>query len=97
MNFFFFSIASWADRVKFTPKYRFTSRMHYINAPRNNPPDSCTVIYTPGKIDVLNAIHNYTNRLDPKSNLDFWSRAEALRFLVHFLGDLHQPLHGKYK
>ncbi|CAB4396967.1 unnamed protein product [Rhizophagus irregularis] len=88
-----YPIASWADRVKFTPKYRFTSRMHYINAPRNNPPDSCTVIYTPGKIDVLNAIHNYTNRLDPKSNLDFWSRAEALRFLVHFLGDLHQPLH----
>ncbi|CAG8471679.1 18831_t:CDS:2 [Rhizophagus irregularis] len=56
-----YPIASWADRVKFTPKYRFTSRMHYINAPRNNPPDSCTVIYTPGKIDVLNAIHNYTN------------------------------------
>ncbi|GBB95156.1 hypothetical protein RclHR1_02490011 [Rhizophagus clarus] len=88
-----YPIAAWADRVKYQPKYRFTSRMHYVSTPRDNPPDNCLIKYRPGRVDILNAIHNYTNRLDPKSNLDFWPRAEALRFLVHFLGDLHQPLH----
>ncbi|CAG8566108.1 14343_t:CDS:2 [Funneliformis mosseae] len=92
-------IASWADRIKYTPEYKFTSRMHFINSRNDNPPNQCSAMYRPGRVDLLNAIHNYTNRLDPNNDLAFWPRAEALRFLVHFIGDLHQPLHatGKLK
>ncbi|RIA90583.1 S1/P1 nuclease [Glomus cerebriforme] len=75
----------------------FTSRMHYASSPHDNPPDHCFITYTPAKVDLLKAIHNYTNRLDPKNNLDFLFRAEALKFLVHFIGDLHQPLHVSRK
>jgi len=92
----FFSIASWADKVKYQIKYRFTSRMHYFAPPRDSPPNHCSAIYIPGRVDVLNAIHNYTNRLDPKNDLNLWSRAEALKFFVNFNRDLNQPLHGKY-
>ncbi|GAA5942674.1 S1/P1 nuclease [Sporobolomyces koalae] len=38
--------------------------------------------------DVLHAIANYTTRLE--RNSQDW---ESLRFLVHFLGDAHQPMH----
>ena len=71
--------------------------MHYVNPLNDKPPNNCSTAYVQTKINLLSAIHNYTNRLDPKNDLDFWPRAEALRFLVHFIGDLHQPLHGKYE
>ncbi|GAA5899843.1 S1/P1 nuclease [Sporobolomyces salmoneus] len=38
--------------------------------------------------DVLHAIANYTMRLE--RNPQDW---ESLRFLIHFLGDVHQPMH----
>ncbi|CAG8616687.1 38735_t:CDS:2 [Gigaspora margarita] len=94
-------IAAWADQIKYKNEYRFTSPMHYTNPTPliDNPPSHCGFDWNPGKIDLITAIHNYTKRLDPESDLSFWSRAEALRFLVHFIGDLHQPLHltGKAK
>ncbi|KAF0508688.1 nuclease I [Gigaspora margarita] len=94
-------IAAWADQIKHKNEYRFTSPMHYTNPTPliDNPPSHCGFDWNPGKIDLITAIHNYTKRLDPESDLNFWSRAEALRFLVHFIGDLHQPLHltGKAK
>ncbi|CAG8817615.1 37342_t:CDS:2, partial [Gigaspora margarita] len=86
-------IAAWADKVKYTPDYKFTSPMHYISPPNDYPPNNCSFSWIPGKYDLINAIHNYSNRLDPEADPNFWPRAEALRFLVHFIGDLHQPLH----
>ncbi|CAG8483280.1 7334_t:CDS:2 [Gigaspora rosea] len=90
-------IAAWADQAKFTPEYNFTAPMHYFDTSplTDNPPSYCSVDWVPGKVefDVITAIHNYSNRLDPNSDLSFLSRSEALKFLVHFLGDLHQPLH----
>lgn len=48
----------------------------------------------PGHKDVVNAIYNYTHRLGDLS-LDAHQREDALKFLVHFIGDLHNPLHSK--
>jgi len=43
------------------------------------------------------AIQNYTNRLvNINSQLDNTQRSQALAFLVHFIGDLHQPLHAGF-
>jgi hypothetical protein len=41
---------------------------------------------------LLQAIQNYTKRILDKSLSDL-DRGEALMFLVHFVGDIHQPLH----
>ncbi|CAG8466419.1 15934_t:CDS:2 [Dentiscutata erythropus] len=90
-------IAAWADQIKHKEQYRFTSPMHYTNPSPlyDNPPSHCAFDWDKKKVDLISAIHNYSNRLDPNSDLNYWSRAEALRFLVHFIGDLHQPLHRK--
>jgi hypothetical protein len=39
---------------------------------------------------VVSAIQNYTSRL---MHTDAY-KDESLKFLVHFIGDIHQPLHA---
>ena len=77
------------------PYYRFSARLHYVSSKNDYPPKKCSIALVKGHPDVLNAIYNYTHRLDPNTDLNYAQRVEALKFLVHFIGDLHQPLHCK--
>ncbi|XP_023519979.1 endonuclease 1-like [Cucurbita pepo subsp. pepo] len=90
----------WADQIRRWSKYRWTSPLHYINTPDN----ACSFLYkrdchnTAAQLNmcVAGAIRNFTTQLtaipkqgpDAKNNL-----TEALLFLSHFVGDIHQPLH----
>jgi S1/P1 Nuclease len=89
------TIAPWADRVKHTHAYYWSGTLHYINPIQDFPPETCSAdfsdVRTPDRT-LLKAIANYTERLSDDS-LDRWGREEALRFLVHFIGDAEQPLH----
>src|SRR6476469_10408658 len=79
----------WADNIK---QYRHDAdALHYVNIPLT------ATAYDPGRDCphakcVIAAIASDTQVLaNPSASpLD---RAEALKFLVHFMGDLHQPLH----
>jgi hypothetical protein len=44
---------------------------------------------------VVTALANYTSQLLPprSGGIPAWERAQAAKFVVHFVGDLHQPLH----
>lgn len=83
-------IASWADRVRMIPDFRFSGELHYTSPLGDYPPEACFFGEKGWKTnhDILHAITNYTTRLsdDPYDGV-------ALRFLVHFIGDVHQPLH----
>ena len=79
----------WADNIR---QYRHDADpLHYVNVPlaaaeydslRDCPNGRCIVAAIAADRRVL---------ANPAASpLD---RAEALRFLIHFLGDLHQPLH----
>jgi len=86
-------ISTWADEIKRRPEYRFSSRLHYSN-PQDDEPNTCSYSYKhdcPEGQCVVGAILNYTSRLSPKNPRSV--RVEALKFLVHFIGDIHQPLH----
>jgi hypothetical protein len=84
-------VAAWADTIKRRPEYRFTSRLHYVN-PKDNEPDTCTYDVArdcpDGDQCLIGALFNYTSRL----SMDL-SAEESLKFLIHYMGDLHQPLH----
>ncbi|KAI3883522.1 hypothetical protein MKX03_010535 [Papaver bracteatum] len=94
------SMCSWADRVKF--RYHWSSPLHYIDTP-----DSlCTYQYNRDCKDedgekgrcVAGAINNYTDQLLSYRTSTFslanqYNLTEALLFLSHFIGDIHQPLH----
>jgi len=84
-------IASWADDVRPTPAYAWSAPLHFADTKdwacnydvaRDCVRDRC----------VDGAIRNYTKRL-ADVHLPKAQQAEALKFLVHFVGDIHQPLH----
>jgi hypothetical protein len=41
---------------------------------------------------AVSALANQTQRVNDRS-LDHWGRGQALRWILHLIGDLHQPLH----
>lgn len=91
------SIASWADTIKWQQRYKFTSQLHYINFADDRPPEACHFQWkSPGGQEVIAAIHNYTEILKHAED-GSWQQSEALRFLVHYTEDMHQPLHCKFK
>jgi len=89
------AIASWADEVRHERAYAWSAELHFINVEDYN----CTFVYARDCVEnecVAGAIHNYTRRaIDETLSLD--QRSEALKFVVHFLGDIHQPLHCGWK
>jgi len=83
------SIASWADEVR--NQRRETSTWHYINIPLAAPQGDWKP-FCPQTGCVLGVIPEMIARIKDTS-LTTAQRGEALKFLVHFVGDMHQPLH----
>jgi hypothetical protein len=79
----------WADDIR---QYRHDAdALHFVNIPLDaagyDPARDC-----PGGRCIIAAIERDSRVLaDPGAAPA--TRAEALRFLIHFMGDLHQPLH----
>merc|ERR1719233_2136533 len=85
------AIASWADEVRHEKEFAWSAPLHFIDVLDYN----CTFVYNRDcKHDwcVAGAIANYSRRLVDTS-LSLEQRSEALKFVVHFVGDIHQPLH----
>ena len=96
-------VAAWADRVRRISKYSWTGPLHYINAVDDYPSAVCAFPGSNGwggqtHINVLHGVRNTTNVLqDAGWNTDdddipSWVQ-DVLKILIHFLGDMHQPLH----
>ncbi|THZ49899.1 nuclease s1 [Aureobasidium pullulans] len=89
-------IAAWADTYRYTAAGTFSAPFHFIDA-EDSPPSSCSVDYDRdcgAKGCVVSAIANYTQRV-VSTTLSNTEVNYALRFLVHFVGDIHQPLHDE--
>ncbi|KAI8597639.1 S1/P1 nuclease [Dissophora ornata] len=95
--------APWADTIKGQAKYRWASVYHFVNTPGDNPPDACKFEYVYAGKDLVNGVLNMTSQLlhyklvEPTTPEEKASREDALRFFVHFMGDIHQPLHASGK
>jgi hypothetical protein len=83
------SIASWADSVR--RQRSDTGPWHYIDIPidkphmdmaRDCPKGDCVIAAIAAQRKVM---------MDPAA--DPVKRREALMFVIHFVGDMHQPLH----
>lgn len=79
----------WADQIRSDEDWDFARPWHYINV----PDDSNIADRQPNASgDLLGAIGRFRRVLADRE-LPFEERAEAFRFLVHFVVDIHQPLH----
>jgi hypothetical protein len=97
------SESTWAD--KYRNQHRETSKWHFVDIEldhpdivaacfgreplpaetlaSNGPPDAC----------VLDKINQFLEELKA-SDVDPEERLVALKFILHFVGDMHQPLHS---
>ena len=80
--------STWADDVR--PE-RKNGPWHYIDVPRGTKHGPLEA-YCGAEGCVTKAITEQVAILKDK-NADPAKRAEALRYVIHFVGDLHQPLH----
>lgn len=90
------NVATWADTYRYTAAGSFSAPYHFIDA-EDSPPSSCSVDYDRDCGDggcVVSAIANYTQRV-VSTSLSETQVNYALRFLIHFVGDIHQPLHDE--
>ena len=90
------NVSTWADSYRYTSGGGWSAPLHYIDA-NDNPPESCSVDYNRDCGDAgcsVSAIVNYTSiLLDDESSASV--KLDAMRFIIHFIGDLHQPLHDE--
>jgi hypothetical protein len=84
--------ALFPDKIVHIPQFAYTAGWHYIDA-QDDPPRQCGINITRDCLDgcVVSAIANHTSRvMAPLSHLE---RGQSMRFVLHFFGDIHQPLH----
>ncbi len=84
-------MSNWADEIK--DRRRDTARWHFVDIPlyapafvlqRDCPDSDCVVAQIQRDVGALR-----DRRLDKET------RAQALLFLIHFVADVHQPLHAE--
>ena len=87
------AISSWADQVRSQPAYRWSAGLHFADTPdfvcNYDVTRDCSYNGVDG-VCVDGAVRNYTKRLQDNSIASMQQYREALEFLVHFVGDLHQ-------
>ncbi len=81
--------STWADDIRDAQPVTFP--YHFIDLPLRAKKGSYPVARACPKGCLLSAIDMFTRTL--QQDQDAAHRAEALRFLIHLVGDAHQPLH----
>ena len=83
------NVSTYADEIKAEKKYSYISKWHYINIPLNKKFDE---IEREKGGDIIYAINKCIEVLkSPKYNKK--EKSFHLKLLVHFIGDIHQPMH----
>lgn len=86
--------ATWPDRVaKLDPKYAFAFTSHFINVESRLSPSEMYALCLQKAGCVVTGV-SYSIEILRSTRASKVERAEALRFLIHFVGDAHQPLHA---
>lgn len=82
-------VSTWADMIRSDPNWAQAKPWHFVDIADSE--NYNTAPKDPNG-DVVVAIGNYVKALkNPKSSNE--EKLIALKFLVHFVGDIHQPLH----
>ncbi len=81
----------WADEIKSDRNFDYAKLYHRMNVPKDSDLRKIQI----EKHSIIWALVNFENILrSPETTQN--EKKDALRFILHFLGDLHQPLHICY-
>lgn len=81
-------VSIWMDEVRSDDSYDHTHDWHWVSIPDGSSYHDCE---KNSDGDVVEAIDRMKTIL--MSDADLGKKKEALKFLVHLVGDIHQPLH----
>lgn len=86
-------VSTWADEVRSQPEYRSTASWHFLNLPLG-----LDYKQFEGQVEGMNNGNVYSALINAEHDLinpaiTREKKIEALKFLVHFVGDMHQPMH----
>ena len=85
----FVNASHWPDDLRPVKAFADTLNLHFADFPFS--PDGTELPDLPDPDNVITALKQDVDIL--KSNASDEQRAQALRFIIHFVGDIHQPLH----
>ncbi len=83
------SVSTWADSIKGQSQWTHTKPWHFVTIEDG---DDYTTSEHNHEGDVVGAITEMVQILS-RRNADPVSKENALKFIIHFVGDIHQPLH----
>lgn len=86
-------VATWPDFVREWPGYGNTAPLHYVNFPRGQCHYDAARDCRDGRC-VVAAIEHFRAVL--ASDAPDAERADALKWVAHLVGDIHQPLHSTW-
>lgn len=82
-------VSNWADAIKSKPEWQHTKPWHFVDIPDHHDYE------TTEHDDDGNIVTAITDMVavvkDPSTSAQ--DRQNALMFIIHFVGDIHQPLH----
>jgi hypothetical protein len=88
----FVAASTWADEVR--ANRPDTYNWHFVDIPLGQRYDAVRDCAPSPKGDCIVAEIARARRDLVRAEASAESRAEALKYLIHFLGDIHQPLHA---
>jgi hypothetical protein len=84
----FVNAAHWADDLRPFPEFDSFKELHFIDTPFSTDGTALPTLPPP---NIVTALEDNVNIL--KTSTDKNAQAQALRLIIHFVGDIHQPLH----
>lgn len=97
-----YEIASWADIIRgdkaYEERYPNNGRWHFIDFDVQQWYDeNFALTLSADGNDVVSQIYRWRDDLADSGKMNDEERLNAIRFLVHLVGDMHQPLHCAYR
>ncbi len=86
-------ISSWADEVRSQPEWKFTAPWHFVNVPPNlDALQFKLAVEHDTNPNLYSALQKCEGEImDPDVSAE--QKANDLKFIVHLVGDAHQPMH----
>jgi S1/P1 Nuclease len=84
----FISASHWADDLRSSSEFDSFRPLHFIDRSFSTDGTPLPAIPTP---NIITALRDNVRIL--KTSRDKNARAQALRLIIHLVGDIHQPLH----
>jgi hypothetical protein len=84
----FVNASVWADNLRPFPEFDIFKELHFIDFFFATDGTPLPTVPTP---NIVTALEENINIL--KTSTDENAQAQALRLVIHFVGDIHQPLH----